>query len=62
MSANDNLPENVGVIEFTQEDMEAIATLPLPALKSLLSEAQFSALSKFVSVNQACTIPQPQVQ
>lgn len=62
MCANDNIPDDVGIMEFSQEDMEAIASLPLQAIKPLLSEAQFGALSKFVSVNQACTTPQPKKQ
>lgn len=41
-------------IEFSLEDMRAIAELPLQNLKPFLTDAQFKALSIFVSVNQAC--------
>lgn len=49
----DELPdEEIGTIEFTQEDCKAIASLPLPSLKDILTVEQYKALEKFVFINQ----------
>ena len=45
--------EQIGTVEFTVQDMESIASLPMPAIKPLLTADQYAALLKFVNVNQA---------
>lgn len=47
--------EQIGIVEFTEEDTLAIATIDLQALKPVVTPAQFAAIAKFVHVNQTIT-------
>lgn len=44
--------EQIGMVEFTEEDTAAIASINLALIKPVLSPAQFEAITKFVHVNQ----------
>lgn len=55
----DNQPEQINelkpevdIVAFTPEDVQAISSLPLSVIKCVVTEAQFTALTKFVNVNQ----------
>lgn len=44
--------DGIDIPSFTPEDVAAISSLPLALIKSIVTEAQFHAITKFVNINQ----------